>query len=1063
MTDREVHNQHLESEFDNIITLVRIICQTPIAAITFLDGDKQVLKSKVGVEFEEIPLSESLCSVAIKEKNIIIVEDAAKDERFRNFPLVKYPPKIRFYAAVPLVSSEGTIIGTLCIADDKPGTLTPEQRDALEHLSTFVVTQIELKKTMLQLQDSLHDLKRMEEELLKQREEYKRIVDSASEIIYETDSQGRITFFNPTAIHVLGFSEAELLGRYYLDLVHPDYRFSVERFYKVQVGRRQQVTYSEVPVKTKVGNIVWLGQNVSLRERDGEVEGFSVIARDITERKNIEIALREGQERYKVIVENAAEGIYMTDPETKRIIDANPAFSRIVEYSLDELRGLSVYDLVVDVPENIDRRIENLHRLRNPIRIERTYRTKSGREVFVEAAVSVITLNGKETLVTIVHDVTKRKEAEAQLLASEQRFRELFAKIPLPSWVCDLETLKFLEVNEAAVKHYGYSREEFLRMRLTDIRPDAMTSKLQIAYELIQTRQSTKNTTQHRLKDGTIIDVESTWHEITFDGRKAILVVVRDITELKRAQEELEQSKRLAEQASKAKSEFLANMSHEIRTPMNGILATIELLNQTPLTEEQKGYLETIQVSGDALLKIINNILDFSRLEAGDIQAVQQEVNIDLLLEELFEIFAIQAEQKGLELHYWIDDDVPMIILTDATRLRQILMNLLSNAVKFTEKGGVVVTVARGVTKTESMNLLFSVRDTGPGIPKERIERVFQPFTQIDSSLTRKHGGLGLGLTICARSVELLGGRIWIESSPGQGTTVRFDICTGNNASAPGAPSNGDVFKDHRVLFISDHELQIQLIKRLLSSWGCIVDVLTTPKDVLEYVAKEKPSDCILLNTNLGDVESYNLLKLIRQRQGWDQTKAIMLVPHGKFDYNNGDPHLTLLRKPVRHHQLLKLLERCFMSIKELPTESQPMEKQPEKSVIPLKILVAEDNAINQKLILRILKSLGYEGEIANDGKEVIEKVQQTKYDLIFMDVQMPEIDGYEATRIIRTSVPKENMPIIIAMTAHALQGDRERCLEAGMDDYLSKPLLIEDVRKCIEKWLPTIRGENHD
>ncbi|MCX7984150.1 MAG: PAS domain S-box protein [Bacteroidetes bacterium] len=1062
-SNSEVHPLATESatEFDNIISLARIICQVPIAAVTFIEGEKLVLKAKSGLDIEEIPLSESLCSVTLEEKKIVVVEDTLNDARFRTFPMVNKTPHIRFYAGVPLIGANGTILGTLCIADSKPSTLTPEKREGLELLSTFVVTQIELKKTLLELHRSLGELKRLEEELLHQREEYKRIVDSATEIIYECDSEGRITFFNPTAVHTLGFSEAELLGRHYLDLVHPNYRLSVDRFYKLQVRRRSPVTYNEVPVRTKTGTTVWLGQNVSLREKEGVLEGFSVIARDITERKNIEIALREGQERYQIIVENAAEGIYMTDPDTKRIIDANPAFSRIIEYSLEELRGLSIYDLVVDVPENIDRRIDNLRRLRNPIRIERTYRTKSGKEVFVEAAVSVITLNGKETLVTIVHDVTKRKEAEAKLLASEQRFRELFTKIPLPSWVCDLETLRFLEVNEAAVIHYGYSREEFLRMRLPDIRPNAMMSQLQIAYELIQTRQSTKNVTQHRLKNGTIIDVESTWHEITFDGRKAILVVVRDITELKRAQEELEHSKRLAEQASKAKSEFLANMSHEIRTPMNGILATIELLYQTPLTEEQKGYLETIQVSGDALMKIINNILDFSRLEAGDIQPVQQEVNIQLLIEETFELFAIPAEQKGLELHYWIDDDVPSILLTDATRLRQILMNLLSNAVKFTEKGGVLVTVARGVTKTESMNVLFSVRDTGPGIPKERIDRVFQPFTQVDSSLTRKHGGLGLGLSICARSVELLGGRIWIESVPDQGTTVRFDIRTGNSSAAPGAPSNVDIFKGHSIALVSDHEIQVQIVKRLLTSWGCTVDVLSTPQEVLNYVSKEHQCDCFVMNSALGDVGSLNLVKLIRQRQGWDRTKVLMLVPHGKYEYENGTHAVHFIRKPLRHHHLLKILEQCFTAPRVRLEEQKTMvENTEKKNVIPLKILVAEDNAINQKLILRILKALGYEGELAANGKEAVEKVLSGTYDIVFMDVQMPEIDGYEATRIIREKEPKEKRTVIVAMTAHALQGDRERCLEAGMDDYLSKPLLIDDVRKCIDKWRSQLRGD---
>lgn len=1041
-----------EQAFDDIVVIAKELCHTSMAALGFVDGNRQWLKAKVGIDLQEIDLKKSFCSVTIGEGKFFQVEDALQDVRFKNFPFVKKEPFIRFYAGVPLLTPTREILGTLCVFDQTPRLLTPEQQDALERLSRYVVTQLELRRTVKQLNVSVEQLQLLEQELRTQQDEYKRIVDSASELIYEIDSEGKITFFNPATLRLLEYTESEILGRSYLELIHPDYRFTVQRFYNVQAARQTPVTYYEAPVLTKTGKILWLGQNVTLREKDDTLRGFSVIARDITERKQIEIALREGQERYQTIIENAAEGIYMTDPETKRIIDANPAFARIVESTVEELRGLSVYDLVVDLPENIDRRMENLHRLRNPIRIDRTYRTRTGKEVFVEAAVSIVMLNGKETLVTMVHDVTQRKEAEAKLLASEQRFRELFTKIPLPSWVCDLETLKFLEVNEAAIKHYGYSREEFLSMRISDIRPNRSVSQLQIAYELIQTRQSSKNISKHKLKNGTIIDVESTWHEIDFDGRKAILVVVRDVTELKRAQEELERSKNVAEQASKAKSEFLANMSHEIRTPMNGILATIELLNQTPLTAEQRDYLETIQVSGDALLKIINNILDFSRLEAGDIQAEEKEVLFDPFLEELFEIVAIQAEQKGLEMHYWIDDDVPQSILTDATRLRQILLNLLTNAVKFTEKGGVIVTVARGVDKSDRMGLLFSVRDTGPGIPKERIERIFQPFTQIDSSLTRKHGGLGLGLTICKRSVELLGGHLWVESIPGEGTTVRFDIRTGNLPTAPGAPSDADIFKGHRVLFASDNSIQVQIVKRLLETWGCAVTVVSSPQELLMLATKEQPYEGIVLNHQLGEAASINLLSLLRQRQEWEATKAILLVPRGKHDYEKEKADLIVLKKPLRHRLFLNALQSIFAHHPEVQKAATPSSVV----VLPqndLSILVAEDNPINQKLILRILKSLGYQADIAQSGKEAVEAVTAKKYDIVFMDVQMPEMDGFEATKRIQESLPKEQRPIIIAMTAHALQGDRERCLEAGMDDYLSKPLLIDDVRQCIERW----------
>ncbi len=1062
MDNDNVVNTMPEQVYYDIISLAKQLCNVKSAAITLIEGNRLLLKSRINVDIEEIPIEQTLCSVPIRCKEFYQVEDASKKEMFQELPLVKSPNGIRFYAGVPLLNNDGTVIGTLCVFDNEKKVLTSEQRSALEVLGKFVITQLELHNTIEKLNKTVNELQSLDTKYRIKQEEYKRIIESASDLIYEVDENGMITFFNPATLKLLGYEEYEIKGKNYLDLVHPKYRITVQRFYTVQVIRRQQVTYNEVPALTKDGRIVWLGQNVTLREKDSAVIGFSVVARDITERKKIEEELKEGQLRYQTIIENAAEGIYLTDPETKRIIDANPAFSKIVEYNIGELRKMSVYDLVVDLPENIDRRIENIHRLRTPIRIERTYRTRSGKEVFVEAAVSIITLNGKETLVTIVHDVTQKKEAEAKLLASEQRFRELFAKIPLPAWVCDLETLKFLEVNEEAVKHYGYTREEFLSMKISDIRPYRSISQMQIAYELIQTRQSTKNIVQHRLKNGTIIDVEATWHEIDFDNRKAIFVIIRDITELKRAQEELERSKNMAEQASKAKSEFLANMSHEIRTPMNGIIGTIELLSQTPLTQEQRDYLETIQVSGDALMKIINDILDFSRLEAGDIKPEEREVSVEPLIEEVFEILSIQVEQKGLELLYRIDDDVPSVILTDATRLRQILLNLLSNAVKYTERGGVVVTVTRGVDKIDRMGLLFSVRDTGPGISKDKIEKIFQPFTQADSTLTRKYGGLGLGLAICAKSVELLGGQIWAESIPNEGTTIRFEIRTGNQPTTPGAPSDVDIFKDRRILFASDHELQIQNVKHLLELWGCRVTVVTSSQELLTIVSKEKDYDCLVINDHLQNELSQNLVNQIRKHEVWARKKVILIVPHGKYDYSLTGEHTYYLRKPLRRKQLLQLLH-SFFSLNYVANTNRQNDKKVVMNSLPIKILVAEDNAINQKLILRILKSLGYEGAIANNGKEVLEMVQNEKYDIIFMDVQMPEMDGFEATKKIIETVPKEQRPIIIAMTAHALQGDKERCLEAGMSDYLSKPILIEDVRACIERWKPKSEESNND
>jgi len=365
--------------------------------------------------------------------------------------------------------------------------------------------------------------------------------------------------------------------------------------------------------------------------------------------------LAESEHRFQTIIENAAEGIYITDPATKKIIDTNPAFASMMGYKIEELPGLSVYDFVIDAQVNIDRRLQALHVSGKPSISERQYRGRDGRVIDVEASVSVIMLEGKEVLVTIVHDVTARKRAEDALKSSEQRFRTLFANVPLPAWVFDLETLKFLEVNDAAIALYGYKKEEFLSMRISDLRLKEDTSQLSAALEVLQARQFDSTEIQHRKKDGTVIDVFVSWHEMFYGGKPSVLVVAQDITEAKQSKEELERTKKVAEQASKAKTDFLANMSHEIRTPMNGILGTIGLLLQTSLTEEQREYIETIRVSGDALLNILNDILDFSKIETGKTEIEEHACQLAAVIEETLELFVLQAEEKGIDLNYWIE------------------------------------------------------------------------------------------------------------------------------------------------------------------------------------------------------------------------------------------------------------------------------------------------------------------------------------------------------------------------------------------------------------------------
>ena len=773
--------------------------------------------------------------------------------------------------------------------------------------------------------------------------------------------------------------------------------------------------------------------------------------------------LAESEHRFQTIIENAAEGIYITDPATKKIIDANPAFAGMMGHTTEELRGMSVYDFVVDTEINIDQRMQALHQSGQPIIFERKYRGRDEHVIDVEASVSVILLEGKEALVTIVHDVTIRKQAEAALKSSEQRFRTLFANVPLPAWVFDLETSKFLEVNDAAIALYGYTKEEFLSMRVSDLRLKENISQLDAALEVLQTRQFDSTELQHRKKDGNIIDVFVSWHEMSYGGKPSVLVVAQDITEAKRSKDELEHAKKIAEQASKAKTDFLANMSHEIRTPMNGILGTIGLLLQTSLTDEQREYIETIRVSGDALLNILNDILDFSKIETGKAEVEEHACQLTSVIEETLELFVLQAEEKGIDLNYWIEPNVPSTVLTDVVRVRQILTNLVSNAIKFTGEGEINITVARQSELDEKVELLFSVRDTGIGIPKERINRLFKPFSQVDTSTTRRFGGTGLGLAISARSIELLGGKIWVESSIGLGSIFYFTIKTHKVANEQSIKIFAPLVQGKKyALVVDDHAEGREKLSKLITQWGFVVDSADSIDAALQQLGTEHEYELFVVDYGIDANSGSRLIVQIRANTQYRVTPIVAIVSRSKrMDLPaTQSVFVSMVTKPIHHQHLYDAIAQALhqQSHSTVKQESSvPSSTIQLASASSIKVLAVEDNLINQKLIVRILKLSGIAADVADNGREAVELEIQRHYDLIFMDVQMPEMDGYEATGRIRTKILHNQQPVIVAMTAHALQGDREKCIAAGMDDYLSKPVLVNEVKRILIKWTEKI------
>jgi PAS domain S-box-containing protein len=647
--------------------------------------------------------------------------------------------------------------------------------------------------------------------------------------------------------------------------------------------------------------------------------------------------------------------------------------------------------------------------------------------------------------------------------------------------VCFDSGLRIILFNHGAEIIFGWTAQEALGQTIDLLLPPRTRAGHGILVQgfrqsgEVARRMGERSSISGVRRDGTEFPAEASISKLEAEGTVVFTVILRDMTARAARERELEVAKEKAEAAMQAKSMFLANMSHEIRTPLNAVIGMTSLLLNTPIDDEQRDYAETVRASSEALLTIINDILDYSKIEVGKLELERYPFDLRRCLEEAMDLISAEAGEKNINLAYFIDDSVPASLVGDVTRVRQILANLLSNAIKFTHRGEVVITVSAAALDALRHEISFAVRDTGIGIAEDKLATLFQSFHQVDASTTRKYGGTGLGLAISRRLTEMMGGRMWVESQVSGGSTFHFTVvaeAAGSQLANSYLQEFSSALAGRRVLIVDDNATNRRILVKQTLTWGMLPSAAASGIEALDFIRHGHAFDVGVLDMSMPEMDGLALALEIRKHRDAQALPLVMLTSvanqRARDDKLARAAFAAYLNKPIKPAALLDVM---LHAMRIAPPGAAPLPPAPDTAklaeTLPLSILVAEDNTVNQKVVQQLLAHLGYRADVVASGVEALDALERQNYDVILMDVQMPDMDGLEATRRLKARFGRA-APRVIAMTASAMLGDREKCLAAGMDAYVSKPVELGHVRAVLiavsqGEGMPPAGGEEGD